>query len=275
MKKLFQLEKIKTLSYPAFKTLMIIHFLLFFLVVLVVSRVHFSIPGFSIKGLYQFPNIWEFFPWIASWFNLFLAIVVILLVGNEFSFRTFRQNVINGLSRSDLITGKLIMIVTIAVYTFLMVLLAILIFGMIYTNAITMDIIFEKSYLILIYFIQAIGYMTIGMLIALVFRNNALSIIMFILYFAIIEPVIRLMFKAEARRFFPAKIISNLTPTPEFLTMTSEKSFTTSSGKSSLDFQEIGLLPESLPLGINVILAAGFIGFFIALAYFITNKRNL
>lgn len=275
MKKLFELEKIKTLSYPAFKTLMIIHFLLFFLVVLVVSRFHFSIPGFSVKGLYQFPNIWEFFPWVASWFNLFLAIVVILLVGNEFSFRTFRQNVINGLSRSDLITGKLIMIVTIAVYTFLMVLLAILIFGMIFSNGITMDIIFEKSYLILIYFIQAIGYMAIGMLIALVFRNNALSIIMFLLYFAIIEPVVRLMFKAEARRFFPAKIISNLTPTPEFLTMTSEKSFTTSSGKSSLDFQEIGLVPESLSLGLTVILATGYIGFFIGLAYLITNKRNL
>src|SRR6056297_2102376 len=275
MKKLFQLEKIKTLSYPAFKTLMIIHFLLFFLVVLVVSRVHFSIPGFSVKGLYQFPNIWEFFPWVASWFNQFLAIVVILLVGNEFSFRTFRQNVINGLSRSDLITGKLIMIVTIAIYTFLMVLLAILIFGIIFSNGITMDIIFEKSYLILIYFIQAIGYMTIGLLIALIFRNNALSIIMFLLYFAIVEPVGRLMFKAEARRFFPAKIISNLTLTPEFLTMTSEKSFTSSSGKSSLDFQEIGLIPESLPLDLTVIMAVGFIGFFIALSYFITNKRNL
>jgi len=275
MKKLFQLEKIKTLSYTAFKTLMIIHFLLFFLVVLVVSRIHFSIPGFSVKGLYQFPNIWEFFPWVASWFNLFLAIVVILLVGNEFSFRTFRQNVVNGLSRNDLITGKLIMIVTIAIYTFLMVLLAILLFGMIFSDGITKDVIFEKSYLILIYFIQAIGYMTIGMLIALVFRNNALSIIMFLLYFAIIEPVVRLMFKAEARRFFPAKIISNLTPTPEFLTMTSEKSFTTSSGNSSLDFHEIGLVPENLPVGITVILATGYIGFFIGLAYLITNKRNL
>jgi len=42
-----------------------------------------------------------------------------------------------------------------------------------------------------------------------------------------------------------------------------------------LDFQEIGLMPESLPLGINVVLAAGFIGFFIALSYVITNKRNL
>ncbi|MEE4196430.1 MAG: hypothetical protein V2I54_02190 [Bacteroidales bacterium] len=275
MKKLFQLEKIKTLSYPAFKTLMIIHFILFFLVVLVVSRIHFSIPGFSVKGLYQFPNIWDFFPWVASWFNLFLAIVVILLVGNEFSFRTFRQNVINGLSRGDLITGKLIMIVTIAVYTFLMVLLAILIFGLIFTKDFTLAMMFEKSYFLLIYFIQAVGYMVLGMLIALIFRNNALSIIMFILYFAILEPIVRVLFKAEARRFFPAKIISNLTPTPEFLTMTSEKPYTSSSGKSPLDFHEIGLVPENLSIGITLILATGYIGFFIGLSYLITHKRNL
>ncbi|MBU8892367.1 MAG: hypothetical protein KOO66_06285 [Bacteroidales bacterium] len=275
MKKLFALEKIKALSYPAFKTLMIIHFLLFFLVILVVSRFHFSIPGFSVKGLYQFPNIWEFFPWVASWFNLFLAIVVIILAGNEFANKTFRQNVIDGLSRNDLIKGKLVLIFTIAVYTFIMVLLAVFIFGLINTKNISFDIIFENSYLILIYFVQAIGYMTLGLLISIIFRNNALSIVMFILYFFPIEPIIRAIFKTEARKFFPIKIISNLTPTPEFLTMTSENSYTNTSGTSSLDFSEIGLLPEKLPLGITVILATGYIGFFIALSTILLNKRNL
>jgi ABC-2 type transport system permease protein len=275
MKKLFNLEKIKALSYPPFKTLMIIHFLLFFLVVLVVSRVHFSIPGFSVKGLYQFPNIWEFFPWVASWFNLFLAIVIIILVGNEFANKTFRQNVIDGLSRSDLIKGKLILIFTIAVYTFIMVLLAVIIFGLINTKNISFDIIFENSYLILIYFVQAIGYMTLGLLISIIFRNNALSIILFILYFFPIEPIIRAIFNAGARKFFPMKIISNLTPTPEFLTMTSEKSFTNASGTSSLDLTEMGIMPENLPLGITVALAVGYIGFFIAVSTVLLKRKNL
>jgi hypothetical protein len=275
MKKLFNLEKIKALSYPPFKTLMIIHFLLFFLVILVVSQVHFTIPGFSVKGLYQFPNIWEFFPWVASWFNLFLAIVIIILVGNEFSNKTFRQNVIDGLDRVDLIKGKLILIFTIAVYTLVMVLLAVFIFGLINTKGISFGLIFENSYLILIYFVQAIGYMTLGLLISIIFRNNALSIILFILYFFPIEPIIRVVFKQEARRFFPMKIISNLTPTPEFLTMTSEKSYTNASGTSSLDLSEIGIMPENLSLGITVVLAAGYIGFFIALATLLLKRKNL
>lgn len=274
MKKLFNLEKIKALSYPAFKTLMIIHFLLFFLVILVVSRWHISVPGFSVKGLYQFPNIWTFFPWVASWFNIFLTIVLITLVGNEFAFKTFRQNVIDGLSRNDLIAGKLVLIFTVAIYTFLMVLIAVLIFGLINTDQFTASKVFDHVHLLFVYFIQAIGYMTLGLLFAMIFRNTALSIIMFILYFPI-EGIIRLFFKQEARRFFPLKIISNLTPRPEILTMTSEQSYTDASGTSSLDFTEMGLLPEELPLGATVIVALGYIGFFIAMSLVLINKRNL
>jgi ABC-2 type transport system permease protein len=275
MKKLFQIEKIKALSYPAFKTLMIIHFLLFFLVVLVVSQIQFSIPGFSVKKLYQFPNIWEFFPWVASWFNLFLAIVVILLVGNEFSFRTFRQNVIDGLSRNDLIRGKMILIFSIAIYTFLMVFIAVMIFGLINSDDYSLNAIFGKSYLLLIYFIQALGYMSLGVLIAIIFRNNALSIIMFILYFFPIEPIIRWIFEAHTRRYFPIKIISNLTPMPEFLTMTSENTFTNEAGNSSLDLQEIGLTIEPLSVGLNVGLALVYIAIFISVSTYLLNKKNL
>ncbi|MFC2152482.1 hypothetical protein ACFLSE_08145 [Bacteroidota bacterium] len=274
MKKLFTLEKIKALSYPAFKTLMIIHFVLFFLVILIVSRWHITIPGFSIKGLYQFPDIWTFFPWVASWFNIFLTIVLITLVGNEFTYRTFRQNVIDGLSRNDLILGKLIFIVTVAIYTFIMVLIAVFIFGLINTKGITTSLILENSYAILIYFIQAIGYMTLGLLFAVIFRNNALAIIMFLVYFPV-EGLIRLFFSQEYRRFFPVKIISNLTPRPEFLTITSENTYTNASGTSSLDFSEIGILPEKLSEGVTVILALGYIGFFIALSTFLINRRNL
>jgi len=275
IKKLFQIEKIKALSYPAFKTLMIIHFLLFFLVVLVVSQVQFSMSGFSIKKLYQFPNIWEFFPWVASWFNLFLAVVVILLVGNEFSNRTFRQNVIDGLSRNDLVRGKLILIFSIAVYTFFIVFIAIMLFGLINSDDYSMSAIFGKSYLLLIYFIQALGYMNLGLLIAVIFRNNALSIIMFILYFFPIEPILRWIFESHTRRYFPIKIISNLTPMPEFLTMTSESTITNSSGKSALDLQEMGLTIEPLPVGLNVGLAVVYIIVFIAITTYLLNRKNL
>jgi hypothetical protein len=112
------------------------------------------------------------------------------------------------------------------------------------------------------------------LLFATIFRNNALAIILFLVYFPV-ESILRLFFKAEYRPYFPLKIISNLTPKPEFLTIASEKSFTNAEGVSSLDFSEIGILPKDLPLGITLIMATGYIGFFIALATFLLNRRSL
>ena len=106
-------EITKTWSYMAFRVIILLHFTLFFLVVLVTSRMDITMPGFSTDYLYQFPNIWEFFPWIASWFNLLLAILIIVMTGNEYTFRTFRQHVVDGFSRSDLLKGKAFLILMI------------------------------------------------------------------------------------------------------------------------------------------------------------------
>ena len=86
MKSIILNEYTKIWSYRAFRVIILLHFILFFLVVLVTSRLDITIPGFSTDYLYQFPNIWEFFPWVASWFNLLLAILIIVVTGNEYTF---------------------------------------------------------------------------------------------------------------------------------------------------------------------------------------------
>ena len=134
MRSVIQNEISKALWYKPFRVIIILHFILFFLVVLVTSRLNITVPGFSTDYLYQFPNIWEFFPWIASWFNLLLAILIIVMTGNEYAFRTFRQHVIDGLSRYELLAGKGFSILIIGIYSTLMVLLFSLIFGLIFSR---------------------------------------------------------------------------------------------------------------------------------------------
>lgn len=267
-------EITKAWSYMAFRVIILLHFVLFFLVVLVTSRMNITMPGFSTDYLYQFPNIWEFFPWIASWFNLLLAILIIVMTGNEFTYRTFRQHVVDGFSRSDLLKGKAFMILMTAVYSFLMVLLFSLIFGFIFTSDYSEGAFTSKSYILLVYFVQAVAYMSAGFLLAIVFRNTALAIILFFLYRLIIEPVIRLFFPMQWRQFFPIKVISNLTPTPEFLSISSGKQSVVN-GADSLSFREMGLLAEDIPVYLNLILALGYTAIFIGLAYILLKKRNL
>lgn len=275
MKKLLQIELVKIWNYASFRVILILHFLLFLLVIFVSSKIDISVPGLTVKNLFQFPHVWEFFSWIASWFNLLLAVLLILLVGNEFTFKTFRQQVITGLSRDDLIIGKSFVVLLIALYGVLLVFLTSTGSGLILTRNLSISVIFEKSYLLGVYFIQAVGYMTLGFLIALIFRNTALSIVMYLLYFMLIEPVIRLVFPREARLYFPVKIISNLTPRPEFLTIASDEPMLNASGQSNLDLHAIGIAQEPLPFYLTILLALGYIAIFSFLIFLILRKRDI
>ncbi len=267
-------EYTKIRSYKAFRVIILLHFILFFLVVLVTSRLDITIPGFSTDYLYQFPNIWEFFPWVASWFNLLLAILVIVMTGNEYTFRTFRQHVIDGLSRFDLLAGKGFLILAIAIYSMGMVLIFSLLFGFIFTRDLSASDFISKTYILLVYFVQAVAYMSAGFLLVIGFRNTALAIVLFILYRLIIEPVFRLFFPQEFRRYFPMKVISNLTPMPEFLSIASGND-PDPGNVDSLNLREMGLMAEDLPVYLNLILAIGYTALFIFLAWLLLRRRNL
>ena len=272
---ILRIELLKLTSYSAFRVLIILHLVLFTLVIVTTSQLDITVPGFSTDYLYQFPNVWEFFPWVASWFNILLAILVIVITGNEYNFRTFRQHVIDGLSRFELLAGKGMVIVMLAVYATLMVLLLSLIFGFIFTRNYEEISFAAKSYTLLVYFLQAVAYMVFGFFIAVLFRSTGLAITLFLLYRLVIEPVIRLFFPKTVRLYFPVRAISDLTPTPEFVSITKGNVQINGNEADPLSLREAGILPEKLPLLTDVLLTAGYTVLFIWLAYILLNKRNL
>ncbi len=273
MRKLLQIESIKTLNNPGFRIILALHFLLFLLVVYVFTRIDITAPGFSTKNMFMFPHVWEIYAWIASWFNLlFLGLIIILLTGNEFNYKTVRMQIINGLSRNEFLSGKLLIIFFIAIWAALIVFLSGIITGLIFTKDISMQLILDKSYMILIYFFQAIAYMSFALMIAVIFKSNALAIIMYLLYFIMIEPIARLFFPKEVRPYFPVKVISDLTPVPEFLSITSNS--TEVSGNNVLDFESIGLFQKALPLHLSLIMGVFYTILFIAISYWIIKKRD-
>ncbi len=81
---------------------------------------------------------------------------------------------INGLCKSY---GKIK-----AICGLLLALLSGAVSGIIFTKNIDFPDIFQKAYVLAVYFIQAVSYMTLGFLIVVLFRNTALSIVMFLLY---------------------------------------------------------------------------------------------
>ena len=169
------------------------------------SRIDVSVPGFSWRNIFRFPNIWQTFAWVASWFNVLLAIMVIVITGNEFASRSFRQQVLSGLSRNEWLAGKGLLVISLALFGLALVILSGLIFGFAYTRDLSFGMIIQNSGILMVYFLQAIGYMILGLLFINLFRSNALAIILYLLYFIFIEPVTGLLLSPEARVWLPVK----------------------------------------------------------------------
>ena len=58
-------------------------------------------------GIFNFPYIWHFNTWVAALFKaLFLAIVIVSMMANEYSNKTIKQNLIDGLSKKEFVLSK-------------------------------------------------------------------------------------------------------------------------------------------------------------------------
>lgn len=272
MKKILKLEFIKTFGYPGFRTIVILHATLFLLVVAIGSMINLQFQGVNLNILVSFPYVWATLSWIASWFNLLLGILAIILVGNEFQFRTFRKQIIDGVSRNQLLNAKMVVMSVISLYALVLVLLSSFLLGFFFSDSITLAGVFEKFPLVLVLFVQSLAYMMLGMLFALLLRNNAISIVSFVLFFFPGEPILRAFFPDSIDTFFPIKIISNLTPMPDFLGIAS-KQMIQINGKSP-SFQDMGLMPDTISVWAATLVCIAYIILFYFISKYIIKSKS-
>lgn len=112
-----------------------------------------SLPKMS---LYAFPLVWHNLTYLAGFFKVFPAIIIIILVTNEYSYKTIRQQVITGLSRNEIFLAKLSLIL---ITSFLMAIL-VGIFGLILgirnTETLELGVILDKSEFLLAYMFEVL-----------------------------------------------------------------------------------------------------------------------
>lgn len=110
MFRLLQLELQKLLLNKTSKVLIFISFILPF-TVLILSSIKINFFGFFTLelgelGIFNFPIIWHITTFFAAQFKFFFAIVVVSMIGNEYSNKTIKQNLIDGLSKKEFILSK-------------------------------------------------------------------------------------------------------------------------------------------------------------------------
>ena len=165
-------------------------------------------------SMYTFPALWPRLAYIASFFNLLFSILIIMLVTDEYSFRTFRQQVIDGLSRADLVLAKFYVILALAAVSTLFLLLLGLYFGLLYSTDRSLSAIFSQTDALLYYFVQSAGFMALAMFFGFLIRKSGLAIVIFIAYTMVLEPLIHFRLPDSVDRYMPLKVLASLTPRP-------------------------------------------------------------
>lgn len=132
---------------------------------------------------FSFPDVWQSVSWLSSLLVFMPALLIVTFVTNEFVYKTHRQNIIDGLSRMQFISVKIAMIVILAFVATLMVLLTSIIIGLLGETPFSWD----QSQYILYFFIQALSYNSLALLISILLKRTGLALGLFLAYAYFIE----------------------------------------------------------------------------------------
>ena len=171
---------------------------------------------------FQFPDVWHTVSYASSFLMFIPGLLMIISVTNEYSFKTHRQNVIDGWSRKEFILVKILMTVIVALVSTLAVFLTALLFG-IYEGVSSVS--FEKIEYIGYFFIQSLSYTSIALLFSILFKRSGLSIGFYFLYSLILENMLAGFLNRyvdNIGRYMPLETTDNLIRLPVFKVIVSQ-----------------------------------------------------
>lgn len=227
MIRMLKIEWLKIKDYRTFRVLMI----LFLISIFGINFFVFYIKQLTTQSNRQinvimgapfdFPNVWHTVSYISSFLLFIPGLIIITFVTNEYTFRTTRQNIIDGWSRRQFIQVKIAFVILLSLLSTLCVFLAALLFGI--GSGSTFS--FSKIEFVGFYFIQAVSYTMVALLLSVIIKRSGLAIGIFFLYSLIIENMLSALLNYSGGNihrssgpgdYLPLNSTDNLIPFPFF-----------------------------------------------------------
>jgi ABC-type transport system involved in multi-copper enzyme maturation permease subunit len=179
MLRLLNIEFQKLRYSKSAKILTITYFVLICLISLIASyefdfgQINFRIAD---QGIFNFPYIWHFTSWFAAWLKIFLAIVIVSMVANEYSYKTLKQNLIDGLSKKEFLASKVLTVIFFALLSTVFLFTVSLILGLIFSDYTELSIIFSDMEYLLAYFIKLLGFFSFCLFLGVLVKRSAFAL---------------------------------------------------------------------------------------------------
>ncbi|NOT74463.1 MAG: ABC transporter permease subunit [Cyclobacteriaceae bacterium] len=166
--------------------------------------------------LYHFPDIWQNLLWSSGLLKLGIGIMVVISISNEFTYRTIRQNIIDGLSRKEFLYSKMLTNFVLSFSSMLIVFLIASITGLIYSPSLDFPYGFTGMDFCIAYFLEVFAFLSFSLMLGIMIQRSGLTIILLLFAF-LIEFIIKANlddYIPDFIQFFPLESISNLVPFP-------------------------------------------------------------
>lgn len=226
MKRLLSIELQKIWLNKASRVLTLTYFILLSFIALIAS-IKFDLGVFKFHlaemGIFNFPFIWHFNTYIAAILKFFLAIVIVSMMANEYSYGTLKQNLIDGMSKKELVLSKFLTVVAFALASTVFVFVMSLILGLCFSSYTEVSIIFSDLEYVLAFFVKLTGFFSLCLFLGILVKRSAFAI-GFLLVLSIAEGIAKgvLTFKifpdspvaGYITQFFPLEAMSNLIVEP-------------------------------------------------------------
>ena len=179
MKRLLSIEFQKIWKNKASRVLLLTYFILLSFIALIAS-IKFSIGTFEIRiadqGIFNFPYIWHFNTYIAAFFKIFLAIVIVSMMANEYTYGTLKQNLIDGLSKREFILSKFLVVASFAVASTVFVFIMSLILGYSFSSYNEISIVFTDLEYLLAFFIKLFAFFSFCLFLGILVKRSAFAL---------------------------------------------------------------------------------------------------
>ncbi|PKA83750.1 ABC-type transport system involved in multi-copper enzyme maturation permease subunit [Ulvibacter sp. MAR_2010_11] len=226
MMRLLSIELQKLKYNKAAKVITIVYFVLITFIALIASiefnfgGVHFRVAD---QGIFNFPFIWHFNSFMGAILKIFLAIVIVSMMANEYSYRTLKQNLIDGLSKKEFILSKFLTVILFATISTLFLFIVSMLLGLSFSDYKEIGIIFSDLQYILAYFIKLVAFFSFCLFLGVLVKRSAFALGFLIIWYVFEKIAYGLLkwkfFKdtdiaENVLQFFPLESMSNLIGEP-------------------------------------------------------------
>ena len=178
MIRLLKIEWNKIFFNTGTRVFIILYFVMIALMGATLPNIKPNINGLEINfiklGALDFPAIWHNITWLIGFGKFFLAIIVINNITNEYSFGTFKQNTIDGLTKTEFLNTKVLMNLAITLLSSLLVAVLVFTLGSIFSEK--FDFVNGIEFLAG-YFVEIFAYIIFAMFLSFLLKKSAFAIL--------------------------------------------------------------------------------------------------